>query len=220
MGVFMKKFFLFVVLILSANSILFAARLQLPEIDINSSNSTSVSSKVEQQVDAYNPQTQTSDFNFPELDKFSEETINPSDVQLTDVASPDYTSAFGNLENLTKTLQSNFQNAFSTIKSLNAKYNSLSGKYQSVVKKYNNDVKLILGKAQVLKKQYISLSDTYKKTTDENNLLKQKYQQQEELINNLKNSINQKNSQLQSLSGKYEKLVNKVQQIKSALTVE
>jgi len=197
-----------------------AERLKLPEIDIDNSASAKAAQPESAATVSADSLKSSDVLNFSEFDKFPEETVSSSDVQPTDVSTPDFTNAFGNLENLTKTLYSNFQNAFATIKSLNSKYNTLTTKYQALVKKYNNDVKLIIGKAQNLKKQYVALNESNKKALDENSALKQKVQQQEELIAGLKNSVAQKNAQLQNLSSKYDKLVLKIQQIKTALTVE
>lgn len=214
----MKKIYFFTLCLFLFALTVYAERLKLPEIDIETSNSAKPA-PVQPSAEVQTAQPSDS-LNFSDFDKFSEESVSTSDIQTSDVTTPDFTNAFGNLENLTKTLYSNFQNAFATIKNLNSKYNGLAAKYQALVKKYNNDIKLIVGKAQTLKKQYVALFDSNKKTLDENAALKQKIQQQEEIIASLKNTVAQKNSQLQNLSSKYDKLVLKIQQIKSALTVE
>ncbi|MBP7652795.1 hypothetical protein KA977_05190, partial [Candidatus Dependentiae bacterium] len=156
----MKKVYLLTILIFAAAVNLSAARLPLPDIDIDepakptASMSEEKNVLVQQQSSSFSAQDTLKpqeSFNIPEIDVFKEENLGQSEFQSLEApVSVDAAGAFGNLENLTKTLQANFQNAFSNIKSLTSKYNSLAARYQELVKKYNGDMKNVIQKAQII----------------------------------------------------------------------
>lgn len=227
----MKKIYLLTILILAGAMNLNAARLPLPDIDIEeSAKSSSIQTQVSSQTPAVQDSTKFADsFTMPEFEgfNFKEENLGTSDFSAVETPNIDATGAFGNLENLTKTLQANFQNAFNNIKSLTVKYNSLSSRYQELVKKYNFDMKNVIQKAQGLQKQFKTAVEYYNKSKEENAKLKEEnlrmknaIQQQTDSLNKLNSAINQKNAQLQNLNSQYEKAVSKLQQIKSTLTME
>ncbi|HPP87235.1 MAG TPA: hypothetical protein PLM75_05180 [bacterium] len=220
--------------LLYLSTLLNAQRLPLPSIDIDepktktevlpfsssqeiSSQKTALTAAASNNILARPQQTEG---NF-EIDNFKGVDFNPS--EFSNVETPtnlDMSGAFGNLENLTKSLYANFQNAFNTIKNLTTRYNLLASKYQALVKKYNDDMRKIIAQAQQIRKQNLALNETLIKSREENNQLKATIQQQNELINNLRNSLNQRNTQLQALNSRYESAVAKLQQIRAALGAE